>query len=152
MARDGLLPKVFAKVHPRFRTPWVNTILTGLLTGVAAAFFDINTLGDMTSVGTLAAFGIVCLAVIWLRRTHPNIPRGFKVPMYPVLPAFGIVACFALIFTVETRVLIFFAWYALAAVIMYFVYGMHNSRLNKGLDSLEGPELPEFREDAPDAR
>ena len=148
MARDGLLPKVFATVHPKFRTPWVNTILVGLLTASAAAFFDINTLGDMTSVGTLAAFGIVCLAVIWLRTTHPNIPRGFRVPLYPVLPFLGIIACFALIFTVEKRVLIFFGWYALGAIVLYFIYGMHNSRLNKGLDSLSGPDMPEYKEDA----
>lgn len=133
MARDGLLPKVFSKVHPKFQTPWVNTILVGLLTASSAAFFDINTLGDMTSVGTLAAFGIVCLSVIWLRTTHPEIPRGFKVPLYPVLPALGIISCFALIFTVENRVLVFFGWYLLAAVILYFVYGMRNSQLQKGL-------------------
>lgn len=133
MARDGLLPGVFAKVHPKFKTPWVNTILVGLITATAAAFFDINTLGDMTSVGTLAAFGIVCLSVIWLRVTHPQIPRGFRVPFYPVLPALGIVSCFALIFTVETRVLIFFCWYALAAIVLYFIYGMRNSRLQQGL-------------------
>ncbi|GHA86466.1 amino acid permease [Cognatilysobacter bugurensis] len=149
MARDGLLPRVFSTIHPKFKTPWVNTVLVGVLTAFAAAFFDINTLGDMTSVGTLAAFGIVCLAVIWLRRSHPNIPRGFRVPLYPVLPALGIVACFALIFTVETRVLVFFAWYALGAVVLYFVYGMRNSRLNKGLGQLDGPALPEFKEDAP---
>ncbi len=152
MARDGLLPRVFATVHPKFKTPWVNTILVGLITAIAAAFFDINTLGDMTSVGTLAAFGIVCLSVIWLRRTHPEIPRGFKVPLYPVLPALGIVACFALIFTVENRVLVFFAWYALAAVVMYFVYGMHNSQLHKGQSQLAGRELPEFKENSPDQR
>jgi len=151
MARDGLLPRVFATVHPKFKTPWINTILVGLITAVAAAFFDINTLGDMTSVGTLAAFGIVCLSVIWLRRTHPNIPRGFRVPLYPVLPALGIVACFALIFTVENRVLVFFGWYTLAAIVMYFVYGMHNSQLHKGQPPLSGPDLPEFREDAPDS-
>ena len=75
----------------------------------AAGFFDINFLGDATSVGTLAAFGIVCLTVIWLRRTHPDMPRGYRVPLYPVLPALGIVSCFALIFTVQDRVLIFFA-------------------------------------------
>ena len=133
MARDGLLPRVFSTVHPKFQTPWVNTILVALLTAVSAAFFDINTLGDMTSVGTLAAFGIVCLSVIWLRTTHPEIPRGFKVPLYPVLPALGIVSCFALIFTVENRVLVFFGWYVLAAVILYFVYGLRNSQLQKGL-------------------
>jgi len=151
MARDGLLPRVFSKVHPKFKTPWINTILVGLITAVAAAFFDINTLGDMTSVGTLAAFGIVCLSVIWLRRTHPNIPRGFRVPLYPALPALGIVACFALIFTVENRVLVFFGWYTLAAIILYFVYGMHNSQLHKGQPPLSGPDMPEFREDAPDS-
>lgn len=134
MARDGLLPRVFSTVHPKFQTPWVNTILVALLTAVSAAFFDINTLGDMTSVGTLAAFGIVCLSVIWLRTTHPEIPRGFKVPLYPVLPALGIVACFALIFTVENRVLVFFGWYVLAAVILYFVYGLRNSQLQKGME------------------
>lgn len=152
MARDGLLPRPFAKVHPKFRTPWINTMLVGLLTAVAAAYFDLNTLGDITSVGTLAAFGIVCLSVIWLRRSHPDIPRGFRVPLYPVLPALGIVACFALIFTVENRVLVFFAWYTVAAIVMYFVYGMHNSRLYKGEPPLDGPDLPEFKEDAPDSR
>ena len=86
----------------------------------------------MTSVGTLAAFGIVCLTVIWLRRTHPDIPRGYRVPLYPVLPALGIISCFALIFTVETRVLMIFLWYSLAMIALYFVYGMHNSELAKG--------------------
>ncbi len=132
MARDGLLPKIFATVHPKFHTPWINTILVGLITAVAAAFFDINTLGDMTSVGTLAAFGIVCMAVIWLRRTHPEIPRGFRVPLYPVIPVLGIISCFALIFTVETRVLVFFGWYVLGSIVLYFAYGIRNSRLQKG--------------------
>ena len=131
MARDGLLPRVFSTVHPKFQTPWINTILVALLTAASAAFFDINTLGDMTSVGTLAAFGIVCLSVIWLRTTHPEIPRGFRVPLYPVLPVLGIISCFALIFTVENRVLVFFGWYILAAIVLYFVYGMRNSELQK---------------------
>src|ERR671920_860573 len=113
MARDGLLPRVFATVHPKYRTPWINTLVVGLIVAVAAGFFDINSLGDMTSVGTLAAFAVVCLSVIWLRRTHPEIPRGYKVPLYPVVPALGIVSCFALIYTVETRVLVFFGWYVL---------------------------------------
>ncbi|KAB8317089.1 amino acid permease [Tolypothrix campylonemoides VB511288] len=153
MARDGLLPRVFSTVHPRFKTPWINTILVGLITASAAGFFDINTLGDMTSVGTLAAFGIVCLAVIWLRRTHPELPRGFRVPLYPALPVLGIVACFSLIFTVETRVLVFFAWYAVAAIVLYFVYGMHNSQLQKGLPAGGGPhDLPAYKEDAPGGR
>jgi APA family basic amino acid/polyamine antiporter len=149
MARDGLLPKVLSRVHPSFRTPWINTILVGLIVACAAGFVDINTLGDMTSVGTLAAFGIVCLTVIWLRRTHPDIPRGYRVPLYPVVPALGIITCFALIFSVETRVLIFFGWYVMAAIILYFVYGMHNSELAKGHLVIADEETPYFPEDAP---
>ena len=149
MARDGLLPRVFSRVHPKFRTPWLNTLLVGVLVAVAAGFFDINVLGDMTSVGTLAAFGIVCLTVIWLRTTHPELPRGFKVPFYPVLPALGILSCFALIFTVETRVLMFFLYFLVAMIVLYFVYGMHNSELAKGHDVMADDETPFYPEDAP---
>ncbi len=149
MARDGLLPKVFSRVHPKFRTPWINTLVVGLAVAIAAGFFDINFLGDATSVGTLAAFGIVCLTVIWLRQTHPEIPRGYKVPLYPVLPALGILSCFALIFTVEERVLRFFGWYVIGAIILYFVYGMRNSELAKGHDVMADDETPFFPEDAP---
>jgi len=149
MSRDGLLPKIFSTVHPKFRTPWINTLLVGLAVATAGGFFDINFLGDATSVGTLAAFGIVCLTVIWLRRTHPELPRGYRVPLYPVLPALGIVSCFALIFTVEARVLIFFAWYVLGAIALYFIYGMHNSELAKGHVVVADAETPYFPEDAP---
>ena len=149
MARDGLLPKFFARVHPRLRTPWINTLVVGLAVASAAGFFDINFLGDATSVGTLAAFGIVCLTVIWLRRTHPEIPRGYKVPLYPIIPLLGIVSCFALIFTVESRVLIFFGWYVAAAIALYFIYGMHNSELAKGHLVIADEETPYFPEDAP---
>lgn len=149
MARDGLMPAVFARVHKKYRTPWINTLVVGVLVAIAAGFFDINTLGDMTSVGTLAAFGIVCFTVIWLRRSHPELPRGFRVPFYPVLPILGVLSCFGLILSVENRVLVFFAWFMIGAVVLYFVYGMHNSRLAKGEPRLARPDLPEFPEDAP---
>jgi APA family basic amino acid/polyamine antiporter len=147
MARDGLLPKVFSRVHPKFRTPWINTLVVGLAVAIAGGFFDINFLGDATSVGTLAAFGIVCLTVIWLRQTHPEIPRGYRVPLYPVLPALGILSCFALIFTVEARVLKFFGWYLVGAIILYFIYGMRNSELAKGHDVMADDETAFFPED-----
>ena len=149
MARDGLLPGLFANVHPKLRTPWINTMIVGVGVATAAGFFDINFLGDATSVGTLAAFAIVSLTVIWLRRTHPDIPRGYRVPLYPVLPALGILSCFALIFTVETRVLIFFAWYTGAMIVLYFVYGMRNSELAKGHFETGEGKFPLFPEDAP---
>jgi basic amino acid/polyamine antiporter, APA family len=135
MAKDGLLPKIFSKVNPRFQTPVANTLLVGAITATAAGFFDINVLGDMTSVGTLAAFAIVCLSVIYLRRAAPELQRGFSVPFYPVLPVLGIVSCLYLITTVETKVLMFFLYYVIAAVAMYFIYGMHNSNLQK-----DGPD------------
>lgn len=132
MARDGLLPSVFATVHKTFKTPWINTIVVGILVALAAGMFDINTLGDVTSVGTLAAFAIVCLSVIWLRQTRPDLPRGFKVPLYPVLPVIGILSCLFLIESVEKKVLIFFAQFLVGAVVVYFAYGMWNSKLSKG--------------------
>jgi APA family basic amino acid/polyamine antiporter len=150
MARDGLLPKVFARVHPRFQTPYINTILVGLITAVAAGFFDINVLGDMTSVGTLAAFAIVCLSVIYLRRAAPELPRGFKVPLYPVLPVLGILSCLYLITTVPWNVLQFFLWYMLGGVILYFAYGMRNSELGRGHSVTADGEMPYYQEDNPD--
>jgi APA family basic amino acid/polyamine antiporter len=144
MARDGLLPKVFARVHTRFKTPAVNTVLVGVVTAVAAGFFDINVLGDMTSVGTLAAFAIVCLSVIYLRRAAPDLPRGFKVPFYPVFPLLGILSCLYLITTVPWNVVLFFLWYMLGSVVLYFVYGMHFSNLQHGGSQDGGPEMGEF--------
>ena len=149
MARDGLLPKVFARVHPKFRTPWINTLVVGLAVATAAGFFDINFLGDATSVGTLAAFAIVCLTVIWLRRTHPEIPRGYRVPFYPIVPILGIVSCVWLITSVPLPVLTFFGWYVLGGIVLYFVYGMHNSELAKGHLVIADEETPYFPEDAP---
>lgn len=150
MARDGLLPRVFATVHQKFRTPWINTLLVGVIVALAAGFFDINSLGDMTSVGTLAAFAVVCLSVIWLRRTHPDIPRGYRVPLYPIVPALGILSCLWLITTVPWYVLVIFFWYTLAMIVLYFLYGMHNSQLAKGHAVMADDETPFYPEDAPD--
>lgn len=144
MARDGLLPKVFARVHPKYKTPAINTVLVGLVTGIAAGFFDINVLGDMTSVGTLAAFAIVCLSVIYLRRAAPELPRGFKVPFYPVLPVLGILSCLYLITSVPVNVLMFFVWYMLGGVVLYFAYGMRHSNLQHGEWQDDAPEMGEF--------
>jgi APA family basic amino acid/polyamine antiporter len=132
MARDGLLPRVFSRVHPRFRTPALNTVVVGGVTAAAAGFFDINVLGDMTSVGTLAAFAIVCLSVIYLRRAAPDLPRRFKVPLYPVLPVLGMLSCLYLITTVPLNVLMFFIYYMIGGIALYFLYGIRNSNLQHG--------------------
>lgn len=144
MARDGLLPKVFSRVNKRFHTPAVNTVVVGLVTATAAGFFDINVLGDMTSVGTLAAFAIVCLSVIYLRRAAPELPRGFKVPLYPVLPVLGILSCLYLITSVPMNVLMFFVYYMIGGVALYFVYGIHNSNLQHGDPQDDAPDMGEF--------
>lgn len=144
MARDGLLPHIFSKVHPKFQTPWINTLLVGLITACAAGFLDINLLGDATSVGTLAAFAIVCLSVIYLRRAAPDLPRGFKVPFYPVLPVLGIISCGYLITTVPLHVLGLFAIYLAVGMVIYFFYGIHFSNLQTGRDQDDGPDMGEF--------
>lgn len=144
MARDGLLPRIFSKVHPKYQTPWVNTLLVGLITAFAAGFLDINLLGDATSVGTLAAFAIVCLSVIYLRRAAPELPRGFKVPFYPVTPILGILACGYLITTVPSHVLLLFLGYLAVGMVIYFFYGIHFSNLQTGKDQDDAPDMGEF--------
>ncbi|MEQ1929318.1 MAG: amino acid permease [Parvularculaceae bacterium] len=131
MARDGLIPGVFATVHKSFKTPWVNTLIVGVLVSVAAAAFDINVLGDLTSVGTLAAFAIVCFTVVYLRNNRPDLERGFKVPFFPVTPILGILSCLYLITTVEMRVLTFFGYFLAGAVAVYFLYGIWFSKLGR---------------------
>lgn len=144
MARDGLLPRIFSRVHPKYQTPWINTLLVGLITALAAGFLDINLLGDATSVGTLAAFAIVCLSVIYLRRAAPELPRGFKVPFYPVTPVLGILSCVYLITTVPGHVLLLFLGYLAVGMVIYFFYGIHFSNLQTGRDQDDAPDMGEF--------
>ena len=123
MSRDGLMPKVLAKVHPKFKTPWINTLIVGVLVSAAAAVYDINQLGDLTSVGTLVAFGLVCFSVIWLRAKRPDLPRHFKVPGYPVVPAIGVILCFVLAYIgVEQAIRIWFFWFILGTIVLYFIF------------------------------
>src|ERR1700756_3520791 len=96
MARDGLLPRYFAKIHPRFRTPHITTIWTGIIVGGVAAVTDIGDLADLTNIGTLFAFILVCIGVIVLRRTDAMRPRPFRVPLVPLFPILGVLLCFAL--------------------------------------------------------
>lgn len=129
MARDGLLPKAFQKVHPRFRTPHVSTILTGLFVGLFAAFASIDEVVDLTNIGTLFAFILVCAGIIVLRRKEPERKRPFKVPGGNVIPALGIISCLYLIYYLpSTSWFRFAAWLNLGFVI-YIAYGAIHSRL-----------------------
>ncbi len=140
MSRDGLMPKALAKVHPKFKTPWINTLIVGVLVSLAAAIYDINQLGDLTSVGTLVAFGIVCFSVLWLRYKRPDLPRHFKVPGFPVVPAIGVLLCMALAFKgVEVSLLKWFAKFLLGAVVIYFAYAFWVSPMRNKPDEEEKP-------------
>ena len=135
MARDGLLPKYFAKIHPRFRTPHVTTIWTGIFVGGVAAVVDIGSLADLTNIGTLFAFILVCFGVMILRRTDPNRPRPFRVPMVPVFPILGVIFCFVLMLSLPLETWIrFFVWLGIGLTI-YFLYSVRHSKLRGGVDT-----------------
>jgi APA family basic amino acid/polyamine antiporter len=139
MARDGLLPSIFYKVHPRFRTPHISTILTGVFVAVFAAIADISSMVDLTNIGTLFAFILVCAGIIVLRIKDPARPRPFRVPGGLVIPVLGILSCFYLIyFLPPTSWLRFAAWLNLGFVI-YVGYGSVHSRLT-GRHLAERPE------------
>ena len=137
MARDGLLPQYFAKIHPRFRTPYITTIWTGIAVGGVAALTDIGSLADLTNIGTLFAFVLVCLGVIVLRRKDRNRPRPFRVPMVPTFPLLGVLFCGALMLSLPILTWIrFFVWLVLGLLI-YFLYSVRHSRLRQGIDTGE---------------
>ena len=134
MARDGLLPQLFARLHPRFRTPYVTTILTGIVVGGVAMVTDIGSLADLTNIGTLFAFILVCVGVIILRHKDPTRPRPFRVPLMPVFPLLGVLFCLALMLSLPLETWRrFFVWLAIGMLI-YFLYGVRNSRLRRGID------------------
>ena len=138
MSRDGLLPKGFSKVHPRYQTPHVTTIWTGVVVGVISAFANINEIVELTNIGTLFAFVLVCVGIIILRKTDPNRPRVFRTPFVPAVPLLGIAMCIYLMAGLpRVTWLRFGAWLAVGLV-LYFLYGYRNSRLrNKDLTANE---------------
>jgi APA family basic amino acid/polyamine antiporter len=131
MSKDGLLPPVFSRVHPRFRTPWVATILTGLVAMLLAGLFPIGLLGELVSIGTLLAFAIVCAGVFVLRFTDPEIRRPFRTPAFWLICPLGVFFCLCLMYFLPpdtwARLIV---WMAIGFVI-YFAYGRRHSALNR---------------------
>jgi APA family basic amino acid/polyamine antiporter len=131
MARDGLLPKSFARVHPRFRTPHVTTILTGVAVGVTSMFTSIDEMVDLTNIGTLFAFILVCLGVMILRRREPDRPRGFRTPLVPLIPLLGIFSCLYLALGLPWVTWFRFGVWLLVGMTIYILYGFRKSHLRE---------------------
>ncbi len=132
MGNDGLLPKVFSEVHPKYKTPYKANMIIFVIVGLFAAFVPGDIVGDMTSIGTLFAFILVCISVIVLRKTNPDMKREFKTPLVPFVPILGVGVCLAMVYGLGwPNWLRLFAWMAIGVVI-YFGYSKKNSKLNNG--------------------
>lgn len=129
MARDGMLPETFHKVDSRTLTPVRNTLIVGAFVAILGGFVPLDVLTNLTSMGTLVAFGVVSVAVIVLRYRQPDAPRGFKVPLFPVLPAISVLACLYLIIGLPLDTFLLFAIWLAIAFGLYLAYGRHHSRL-----------------------
>ena len=133
MSRDGLLPPIFGKVHPRYKTPYIATIVTGVVAMFIGGFFPIDVLGELVSIGTLLAFVIVCGGVLVLRYRSPELVRPFRTPFVPFVPVMGILTCgFMMVFLPGATWLRLAIWMAIG-ISIYFLYGRHHSVLGKSL-------------------
>jgi len=142
MSRDGLLPKFFSKVHPKYKTPYVGTIITGVLVGVTAMFTSLDSMVDLTNIGTLFAFILVCIGIMILRVRDPHRERSFKVPGGPfLLPILGVISCMVLAVYLPPKSWWRFIYWLLAGLVIYVVYGYQHSRLNWP-HTAEAPALP----------
>lgn len=136
MSRDGLLPKIFSEIHPRFRTPYKSNVLLAALISAFAGLVPIQVVGEMTSIGTLLAFVMVCLGVLIMRKQQPDAPRAFRTPWVPVVPVLGILTCLLMMVSLPwdtwLRLII---WLAVGLVI-YYTYGKKRSKLRLAQDAL----------------
>jgi APA family basic amino acid/polyamine antiporter len=129
LSNDGLVPKVFSKIHPRFGTPYKTNLIFLAFVGAFAAFVPGEIVGDMTSIGTLFAFILVCVGVLILRVTRPDLPRTFRVPLVPLFPILGIITCAAMIFGLGITNWLRLGVWLLIGLVIYAAYGRKHSRL-----------------------
>jgi APA family basic amino acid/polyamine antiporter len=143
MSRDGLLPPFFSKVHPKYKTPHVGTIITGVLVGVTAMFTSLDAMVDLTNIGTLFAFILVCIGIMILRVRDPHRERSFKVPGGAfLLPTLGVISCLVLAVYLPPKSWMRFIYWLGAGLVFYVVYGYKHSRLRRGIPP--GPRPPDF--------
>ena len=142
MARDGMLPATFHKVHPRTKTPVRNTLIVSAFVALLAAVVPLDTLANLTSMGTLVAFTVVSAGVMVLRRTRPDLPRAFRVPGYPAVPVLSITACVYLIYELPVNTFYMFAGWISLALLLYFTYSIRHSRLGRDEGTAPEPVSP----------
>ncbi|RAI99766.1 APA family basic amino acid/polyamine antiporter [Chitinophaga skermanii] len=133
MSMDGLLPKSFATVHKKFRTPYKSNLLFMVFVSLFSAFVPVNIVGEMVSIGTLFAFVLVCVGVMVMRKSQPDVPRPFKTPLVPIVPILGIIICFALMASLPFDTWLRLAVWMALGVIIYFAYSKKNSVLGNKL-------------------
>src|SRR6202034_2196673 len=123
MSRDRLLPGIFSRVHPRYSTPYISTWVAGFVVGIPAGIFDVSWFANLSNIGTLFAFILVSAGVIVLRKKQPDRPRGFRVPLVPLLPGISIFCCLVLMLSLPLETwLRFFVW-LIIGLFIYFLYG-----------------------------
>jgi len=144
MSRDGLLPEFLSKVHPKYHTPHVVTIITGVFVAFFAALFPVGALADISNSGTLFAFAMVATAVLVLRRTDPNRHRPFRTPAVAIVAPLAIAGCIYLFFSLSTYTLLLFAGWAVLGLLVYFTYSRHHSHVGRGI-----VDVPETDPDVP---
>ncbi|MEH3111891.1 amino acid permease [Pedobacter terrae] len=130
ISKDGLLPKMFSDVHAKFKTPYKSNIILCLFIGLFAAFVPMNVVGEMTSIGTLLAFLMVCVGILILRKTNPEAKRPFKVPLVPLIPILGILTCIAMMVFLPWETWLRLAIWLIIGLAIYFGYGKQHSKLN----------------------
>lgn len=144
MSRDGLLPERLSAVHPKFHTPHIITVITGLFVALFSAFFPVGVLADVSNSGTLFAFAVVAITVLVLRRTDPDRHRPFRTPAVVIVAPVAAAGCLYLFFSLSKETQILFAAWAVIGLVVYFLYGYRKSHVARGLI-----ELPELSPDAP---
>ena len=149
MSRDGLLPETLSRVHPKYRTPHVVTAITGCAVAVAAAFFPVGQLADISNAGTLYAFTMVAVAVMVLRRREPGRQRHFRVAGLWVIAPTTIAGCVFLFLNLPTAAMLFLPIWSVIGLFVYFLYSRSRSQLGRGIVEVHGPSLDEIEPDIP---